>query len=296
MANYIEIKSKTACNKIDSNFLPFRWDLNIYRGCEHKCQYCFALYSHKYMNSNSFFDDIYVKKNIVECFEKQISSKRWKRTLVNIGGVTDSYQPAEKQYKLMPEILKLCIKYKVPISLSTKSNLILRDFDLFAELAAIVPVHIACTITTLNENIRKLIEPNAATSQERFNNLKEFSKTKVNTGIFIMPIIPELTDSYGNLSMLYKTAKQNNVNYAITSVLNLRGETKIQFLNFIKNKLPHLYRKINSYYKGAYVNCAYTKNLNAMLNRIADKYPLKEKEINYSDYENTDTQLSLFDF
>ena len=294
MPKYTEINCKTACNRINSDFLPFNWDLNIYRGCEHKCQYCFALYSHKYMNSKDFFDEIYVKKNIVECFEKQISSKRWKRSMVNIGGVTDSYQPAEKEYKIMPEILKLCIKYKVPISLSTKSNLILRDFDLFAELAAFVPVHIACTVTTMNEKIRSLIEPNGASSQERFNNLKEFSKTKVNTSIFIMPIIPELTDSYDNLSLLYKTAKENNVNYAVTSVLNLRGETKIQFLSFIKDKLPYLYNKIKSLYKGAYVNPVYYKHLNSMLYKINKKYPLKEKETIYPDYESIDNQLTLF--
>ena len=244
MSKYIEINCKSACNRINSNFLPFNWDLNIYRGCEHKCQYCFALYSHKYMDSDKFFDEIYVKKNIVESFEKQISSKRWKKSLVNIGGVTDSYQPAEKEYKLMPEILKLCIKYRVPISLSTKSKLILRDFDLFAELATFVPVDIACTIATVNENIRKLIEPNASSTEERFNNLKEFSKTKVNTGIFIMPIIPELTDSYNNLNMLYKIAKENNVNYVITTILNLRGETKISFLKFVKDNLPYLYKSM----------------------------------------------------
>lgn len=294
MPKYIEINCKTACNRINSNFLPFNWDLNIYRGCEHKCQYCFALYSHKYMNSKDFFDEIYVKKNIVESFEKQISSKRWKKSMVNIGGVTDSYQPAEKEYKFMPEILKLCIKYKVPISLSTKSNLILRDFDLLVELADFVPVHIACTITTMNEKTRKLIEPNGASSQERFNNLKEFSKTKVNTSIFIMPIIPELTDSYDNLSLLYKNAKENNVNYAVTSVLNLRGETKIQFLSFIKDKLPYLYNKIKSLYKGAYVNPVYYKHLNSMLYKINKKYPLKEKETIYPDYKNIDNQLTLF--
>ncbi len=294
MPRYIEINCKTACNRINSDFLPFNWDLNIYRGCEHKCQYCFAVYSHKYINSTEFFDDIYVKKNIVECFEKQISSKRWKKTTVNIGGVTDSYQPAEKQYKFMPEILKLCIKYKVPVSLSTKSNLILRDYDLFAELATLVPVDIACTITTVNEDIRKLIEPNASSIKDRFNNLKEFSKTNVNTGIFIMPIIPELNDSYNNLNMLYKTAEENKVNYAITSILNLRGETKINFFNFVKNKLPHLYNKIKSHYKGAYVNSAYKKHIYNILNNIEAKYPLKEKEVVYPDYENIDNQLTLF--
>ena len=294
MSKYIEINCKTACNRINSDFLPFRWDLNIYRGCEHKCQYCFALYSHKYMDSANFFDEIYVKKNIVELFEKQISSKRWKKSVVNIGGVTDSYQPAEKKYKIMPEILKLCIKYKVPVCLSTKSKLILRDFDLFAELANIVPVHIACTITTANEKIRQLIEPNASSIKDRFNNLKEFSKTNVNTGIFLMPIIPELTDSYNNLSMLYKTAKENNLNYIITTVLNLRGETKISFLKFVKEKLPHLYNKIKSHYKGSYVNSEYKKHIDKILNILEEKYPLKEKEINYTNYENNDDQLSLF--
>ncbi len=294
MPKYIEINCKTACNRINSNFLPFNWDLNIYRGCEHKCQYCFAVYSHKYMNSNNFFDEIYVKKNIVECFAKQVSSRRWKNSIVNIGGVTDSYQPAEKEYKIMPEILKLCIKHKISISISTKSKLILRDFDLFAELATVVPVDITCTITTVNENIRKLIEPNAASTQERFNNLKEFSKTNVNTGIFIMPIVPELTDSYENLNALYKTAKENNVNYAITAILNLRGETKIKFLNFIKNKLPHLYKKINSYYKGAYINSTYKKHIEKIINKLEKKYPLTEKEIVYPNYKNIDKQLSLF--
>ncbi len=294
MAKYIEIKSKTACNRINSNFLPFNWDLNIYRGCEHKCQYCFALYSHKYINSADFFDEIYVKKNIVECFEKQISSRKWKRTIVNIGGIADCYQPAEKKYKIMPEILKLCIKYKIPICLSTKSKLILRDFDLFAELATLVPVDIACTITTVNEKIRQLIEPNASSSQERFNNLKEFSKTNVNTGIFIMPIIPELTDSYENLSMLYKIAKENKINYAITSILNLRGETKIKFLNFLKDKLPHLYNKIKAHYKGSYVNLIYKRHIYNIINKLEKKYPLKEKEITYPNYNNIDEQLSLF--
>jgi DNA repair photolyase len=142
--------------------------------------------------------------------------------------------------------------------------------------------------------MRKLIEPNASSIKDRFNNLKEFSKTNVNTGIFIMPIIPELNDSYNNLNMLYKTAEENKVNYAITSILNLRGETKINFFNFVKNKLPHLYNKIKSHYKGAYVNSAYKKHIYNILNNIEAKYPLKEKEVVYPDYENIDNQLTLF--
>ena len=110
-----------------------------------------------------------------------------------------------------------------------------------------------------------------------------------------MPIIPELTDSYNNLSLLYKKAKESNVNFAVTTILNLRGETKIQFLKFIKNKLPHLYTKINSHYnKSAYVNSAYQKHRDTILSKIEDKYPLKEKETIYPEYTKIDEQLSLF--
>ena len=99
----------TACNKLKRK-MPFAWDLNIFRGCEHGCKYCYAMYSHDYLKSEEFFQDIYNKTNIVDILEQQLSSPSWKREVVNIGGVTDSYQPMEAKYKFMPEILKLMIK------------------------------------------------------------------------------------------------------------------------------------------------------------------------------------------
>lgn len=278
MTKYIEINCKSAYNKVVSSFLPYHFDLNIYRGCFHKCKYCFAQYSHKYMNSTDFFDEIYVKKNIVEVLEKQLASKRNKMKVINLGGVTDNYQPIEKEYKLMPDIIKLLIKYKTTAIISTKSSLILRDFDLFIELSKVASVNIATTITTVNEKVRELIEPNASTSMERLNVLKEFSKTNVLTGIHIMPIIPEITDSYHNLSELFSNAKDCNVNYCITDILNLRGETKIKFFKFVKEKLPHLYNKINSYYIGAYINSNYKNKLNNILIKLKHKYTLKNKK------------------
>ena len=125
MAVYKEIVCKVALNKLKRK-IPFAWDLNIYRGCEHRCQYCYAIYSHDYLGSEQYFDTIYVKTNIVEQLEKQLGSPDWKQEVVNIGGVTDSYQPAEEKYKLMPHILRLMIKYSTPCIISTKSDLILR--------------------------------------------------------------------------------------------------------------------------------------------------------------------------
>ena len=153
--NLIKIQAKTALNRIKSNYLPYKWDLNIYRGCSHQCVYCYALYSHQFLDHKNFFKDLYVKENIVELLEKKLSSKRWKREIINLGGVTDSYQIAESQLKLMPQILKLFIKYRTPLVISTKSDLILRDIDLFEELSKVSSTSVAFTVTTLDENIRK---------------------------------------------------------------------------------------------------------------------------------------------
>jgi len=117
VTNYKEMTCSVACHKLKRK-IPFTWDLNIYRGCEHGCKYCYATYSHRYLDSEQYFDDIYIKTNIAEQLEKQLSRPSWKREVVNIGGVTDSYQLIEAQCKLMPDILRLMIKYRTPCILS----------------------------------------------------------------------------------------------------------------------------------------------------------------------------------
>ena len=171
-SHFREITCTQALNTLHSRRLPYSWDLNIYRGCAHKCEYCFALYTQDYMPDNDFFDTIYIKTNVVEQLEKQLASPSWQREIVNIGGVTDSYQPIEKERKMMPDILKLLIKYRTPCIISTKSDLILRDFDLIAELASITYVNVAATITCMDENVRQKIEPGGVPSLRRFQMLK----------------------------------------------------------------------------------------------------------------------------
>ena len=188
-----EITVKEPLNKIGNDYLPFQWDLNIYRGCTHNCRYCYALYSHKYLESNNFFGDIFVKSNIVEALEKKLASTRWKGGIINMGGVTDSYQPIERQRKIMTEVLLLMIKHKNPIAISTKSDLILRDFNLLCELAKNASVYVAVTITTTDDKLQKILEPGATSSTKRLGVLKAFSNTNVVTGLHMMPILPFLS-------------------------------------------------------------------------------------------------------
>jgi len=297
VAEYKEITCDIACNKLKRK-VPFAWDLNIFRGCEHGCKYCYAIYSHQYLDSDKYFEDIYVKTNVVEQLEKQLSSPSWKREVVNIGGVTDSYQPAEANYKLMPDILRLMIKYKTPCIISTKSDLILRDYDLIEELSRVTYVNIAATITSMDEHIRKLIEPDGVSSLKRFAMLKEFSKINASTGLHFMPIIPYITDTFENINSLYFHAKECDVDYVLPGTLYLRGSTRTVFLDFIKKEFPKIYDDLLLLYKTGGADKEYKNNLYKTVNALREKYglsssyskPMKEK-LNQEGH----TQLSIFD-
>lgn len=254
--------------------IPYGWDLNIYRGCQHGCQYCYAMYSHNYLGSEEFFKDIYVKINIVDELERQLKSNSWKREVINIGGVTDSYQPSEEEYKIMPEVLRLLIKYKNPAIISTKSTLVLRDFELIDELSRITYINIAETITTIDEDIRERIEPGSAPTEERFRVLKEFRKTNASLGLHLMPIIPLITDGEENFEGLFSRASDCRVDYVLPGTLYLRGKTRGHFLEFIRTEFPHIYNDFIGLYKTGGADKEYKNRLYVMVNRLREKYNL----------------------
>jgi DNA repair photolyase len=282
--NVVAISCATALNKLKRK-IPYGWDLNIYRGCSHNCKYCYAIYSHDYLGSPDF-SKIFVKTNIVELLDKELSSPTWNREIINIGGVTDSYQKAEETMKIMPEVLKVLIKHKTPAIISTKSDLILRDFDLIAELSKLTYINVASTITTMNEDDRKKIEPNGSPSADRFKMLKEFRKTNASVGLHTMPIIPFITDSYFNIENLCAEARQANVHYMLPGVLYLRGATKTMFFEMMKNQYPDKYEAMKALYKTGSADKSYKEKLyNEIVNPLRKEYgisssyikPLKEK-------------------
>ena len=199
--------------------------------------------------------------------------------------MTDSYQPIEEKYKLMPDILRLMIKYKTPCIISTKSDLVLRDYDLIEKLSKITYVNIAATITCMDESIRKKIEPEGVESKRRFEMLKEFSKTNASTGLHFMPIIPYLTDTYDNIDGLYSQASESKVDYVLPGTLYLKGKTRGVFFDFILKEYPEIYEKLQVLYKTGGASKEYKDSLYIMVNKLKAKYnlsgsyssPMKEK-------------------
>ncbi|MHC1755500.1 MAG: radical SAM protein [Methanosarcina sp.] len=283
-----EIQVKKALNKIKETSrltLPFQWDLNIYRGCEHGCNYCYAMYSHSYLEKgeksssagkegSDFFQRIYVKTNIAEALEKQLGARSWKKELINIGGVCDSYQPAEAKYGLMRKVLALMIEYKNPVTISTKSDLILRDYCLLEELSELTCVNVAVTVTTMDGKLSSLLEPLASSPEKRFSVLQAFKDTAATTGLHMMPILPFLTDSPENLEQILSRAAECEVDYALPSLLYLRGETRTHFFSFLAQNFPEMldpYRRL--YAKGG-VDKDYKAELYGVLRNLMEKYHL----------------------
>ena len=235
----IEAPCKTALYRHNSKWLPFQYDINVYRGCAHRCIYCYAQYSHEYLGGGDFFGNIYAKTNIAEVLRRELP--RFSREVVNLGGVTDSYQPAEREFTLMPGVLKLLADYKVPVILSTKSPLILRDVELFCRIHREAGAMAAFTVTTMDESIAALIEPGAARPAGRMEAVREMKKAGLTCGIHMMPVLPLLTDSAQSLEAVFAAAKDAGADYVLASGLNLIGTTRQGFFEAVRQRFPSLY-------------------------------------------------------
>ena len=151
-------------------FLPFRYGTNTYRGCEHNCIYCNARYTHEYLGLSTieFAHRIIVKDNAVEILDKEFSREKWKKRLtVNLSTVTDPYQPVEREFKITREVLEVFLKHHNALIVTTKSDLVLRDLDILREIAQTGFLNVLITLPTLDEELRKKIEPNAPSVKTR---------------------------------------------------------------------------------------------------------------------------------
>ena len=266
-----QLHAKSALNKLKRHE-PYHWDCNPYRGCQHGCVYCYARYSHRYLPHNDFARDIYVKEDFCETLEKELHAKGWKKEIINIGGVTDAYQPVEKKLKQMREILRICIKHENPVIVSTKSSLILRDMDLLARLAEKTYVNVAVSVITMDEELRKLVEPGASPAEERFEVLRQFQKTPCSRGLHLMPILPMLSDQQETLERIFREAALANVDYALSTALYLRGPTRTHYLKWVKNRLPSKYADCVRLYRAGKLDQEYKVALYQRIRSLRDKY------------------------
>jgi len=262
-------------------FLPFRWGINTYRGCEHDCIYCNARYTHEYLGlpTGEFAHKILVKENAAEILEKEFSRKKWNTNkTVNVATVTDPYQPAEKKYEITRQVLEVFLKHHNALLVTTKSDLILRDLDILAEIGQTGFLNVDITIPTLDEELRKQIEPKAPSVDQRLNIIQELHETQVTVGVTAIPLLPYITDQEKDIEVLVKTLADKGADYVIVDMLNFRGEAKGRFLDFLQHYDSDLIPKYETLYQTNYCDKQYAKKIRSLAKKLIKKY----KVDNYS--------------
>jgi DNA repair photolyase len=277
-----------------ANEMPCNWDVNVYRGCGHGCRYCFAQYSHDYLGAGNFFGEIFAKGNVAGVLDRELSRRKWQHARINLSGVTDAYQPVEAQRKIMPEIWKVLIRHRNPVVITTKSSLILRDLDLIRELAGLTSVYVAASITIMEENLRKTIEPGAAPAVERFRVLEQCSEAGCVTNVMLTPVLPLINDNRENLEGIYKRAREAGVAGLSAWPLNLRGGTKQKFLNFLRSAFPHLVVPYRELYQGPEVSQPYWDGIRIMKAELQNEYGIPGIRIPAATNDAGVVQLALF--
>lgn len=239
------VHPKSIVNKIHSPDIGPSYSLNPYQGCEHGCTYCYARNSHQYWGFSAGIDfekNILVKQSAPELLEKLFQKKSWEPETIMLSGNTDCYQPAERKFKLTRQILELCLKYQHPVGIITKNSLILRDLDILIELNKLRLININFSINSLQDDLRRLLEPRTATAKQKLKSIEILSANSIPVNVMIAPIIPGL-NSHEILKIAETVSKAGALSIAYTMV-RLNGQLGPLFLNWLNHSFPTKKEKV----------------------------------------------------
>ncbi len=273
---YYSCRVKNALYHHGRKDLPYATDLNPYKGCSHGCLYCYARARAEKRGSD--FGRIGIKENISDILEKEFRGSTYKGGIINIGGSTDSYQNIEKETALMREILKIMIKFNIPVIISTKSKLILRDIDLIRELSRKAYVNIAFSISTTDTEHSGIFENGTPPPADRFETIKEFSKEGINSALHFFPVIPFVSDTETEIERMCKYAFDAACTYMMCGFLYLPGDIGRVFFPSLEKRDRALSDKIRSVYTGGKASTDIKKRFYTIMKKYTGKYRL---ETNY---------------
>lgn len=236
---------KKIINKIDSPDLHGMYSMNPYQGCEHGCIYCYARNTHEYYGFSAGLDfesKIIVKKNAAEVLEKQILHPKWHPVPIMLSGNTDCYQPQERKFGITRKMLQVLAKYRHPVSIISKNSLITRDIDVLQDLASDNLVHVMISITTLNEELRRAMEPRTVSGLKRLKVVEELSKANIPVGIMNAPLIPGL--NHHEIPAILKAAADHGALTAGMTVVRLNGSIGKIFEDWLRKNFPDRFDKV----------------------------------------------------
>jgi DNA repair photolyase len=242
---FLDDRSESILVRNDSPDVGFSAGINPYRGCEHGCAYCYARPYHEYLGFSAGLDfetKIMVKRRAAELLREELSRPRYQPQVLGMSGVTDCYQPAERQFRITRGCLEVLAEFRNPVSLITKNFLITRDIDLLKELAAFDAVHVSISITTLNADLAAKMEPRASRPTHRLRVVEMLAKAGVPVGVMVAPIIPGLNDR--EIPAVLEAARKAGATEAGYTMLRLPYGVKDIFQDWLKLHFPERLERI----------------------------------------------------
>ncbi|WP_459207356.1 PA0069 family radical SAM protein [Pseudomonas sp. MLB6B] len=232
-------RAKTIIARNTSPDLPFDRSINPYRGCEHGCIYCYARPSHAYWDLSPGLDfetKLIAKSNAAEVLERQLSKPGYVCAPINLGANTDPYQPIEREHRLSRDLLEVLLRFRHPVTIVTKGSLVLRDLDLLVELARLRLVRVMISLTTLDDGLKRVLEPRAAAPQARLRAIRVLHEAGVPVGVICSPMIPMINDS--ELEHLLQAARDAGAQSAAYMLLRLPLEVAPLFEQWLNDHYP----------------------------------------------------------
>jgi DNA repair photolyase len=242
---FIKEYPKKIISESNSPDLSFVASVNPYHGCEHGCIYCYARNSHEYWGFDAGLDfesKIMIKPNAAKLLEQQLNKPNYQPKVILLSGNTDCYQPAERKFKITRSLLKVFLKYKHPVSIITKNNLILRDLDLLQELNKHGLLHVSISITSLNEDLRLKLEPRTVTGKGRLKVVETLAKHNIPVRVMVAPIIPGLNSH--EIVDIIKASSEHGATAASFTMIRLNGAIGEIFTDWIFKAFPNKAEKV----------------------------------------------------
>jgi len=286
-----EIQAKVLLNRVPQpdNWFGLRYNMNIYRGCQHQCIYCDSR-SECYQIED--FNDVLVKVNAVELLHRELSSKRIKGT-IGTGSMNDPYMPVEKQYNLTRQSLEVIRQFRFPVHILTKSDLVLRDLKTLQEINKVYAA-VSFSITTVDDELGKQLEPGAPPVSARYRALEVLAEHGILTGVVMMPVLPFLEDNVENITALVSKAHDCGAAYIIPSFgVSLRNGSRDYFYEKLDKNFPGVRESYKQRFGNLY-HCPVNNvdQLQEVFTELCDEYGLAKAIPQYA--PETAKQLRLF--
>jgi DNA repair photolyase len=279
---FFTLEARSILNRCNVPRMPFSWTVNPYRGCEFACKYCYARYTHEFMelrDNVEFERKIFVKQRAAELLRHDLRKVK-PGEIIAIGTATDPYQPAERRYEVTRSVLEeFATRSGYDIGIVTKSNMIVRDVDVLRHVAERNSLYVNLTITTLDTNLARILEPRAPRPDLRLDAMRRLNLDGVPAGVIIAPVLPSITDSPAALEAIVRATAQAGGRYVYANPLFLKPCSASIFLPFLREHFAHLVREYEQRFgTNAFLPDAYRKRISELMEALRKKYGLPARE------------------